>query len=292
MQLSIILLNYNKSYLTLVCLESLYAQYHKKFEEGSFEVIVVDNGSQTDELRKLSEGIKMNKYKSIKLVRNNNNLGFSKGCNIGAKSAGGDLYLFLNNDTIVNEKGIVDMTEYLIKHQEVGILGGQLKNLNGSDQPSVGKFYNLFYALIYLLGMQKHGLIDKNPSVVSEVDWVKGGFLMVRKNVFDKLSGFDEEIFMYTEDMEFCYRAKQAGFKTFFYPNTSIFHREHGSTNRSFAIIHIYKGILYFYKKHKSEFEYKIVKGLLITKAWIAIITGTVTRNNYLTSTYKRAIQF
>ena len=113
---------------------------------------------------------------------------------------------------------------------------------------------------------------------------------MIRKNIFKELHGFDEKIFMYTEDMELCYRAKLAGYDTMFYPDVHVIHAEHGSGNRSFAIIHIYKGLLYFYKKHYSRMQYISVRLLLLIKAYVAIFIGVITQNNYLTSTYRKAL--
>ena len=97
---------------------------------------------------------------------------------------------------------------------------------------------------------------------------------------------------MYSEDMEFCFRMKEAGYGVAFYPEVKVVHSEHGSGSRSFAIINIYKGFLYFYKKHKSYPEYLLVKLMLVTKAWIAIIIGSLTGNKYLVTTYKQAIKF
>lgn len=291
-QLSIILLNYNKSQLTLNCLESLYSHYAKEFEKGLFEVIVVDNSSQHEELALLTDKIKLKKYKDLKMIKNNQNQGFSKGCNTGAKKASGKYLLFLNNDTVVEDKGIIGMAEYMETNSYVSILGGQLKKFNGENQPSTGKFYTLFNTFLLLAGMQKFGVTDKNPKIISEVDWVKGALLMMKKDVFDKLGGFDEKIFMYTEDMELCYRAKKAGFKTFFYPDVTIVHEDYGSSDRSFAIVQIYKGLLYFYKKHRSHFEYSLVKMMLYLKAGIAIGVGVVTGDKYLTTTFRKAIEF
>ena len=292
MLLSIILLNYNKSDLTLQCLKSLYNQCGKEFEESIFEAIVVDNASDIEDLKNLTEKITMQKYKNLKVIKNSENTGFSKGCNVGAKKAVGKYLLFLNNDTVVKDKGITGMMEYMEKNSDTSILGGQLKSTIEEKQPSTGKFYTLFNAFLFLVGMQRIGIVDKSPETISEVDWVKGALLMIRKDVFERLSGFDEKIFMYMEDMELCYRAKRLGYKTFFYPNITIIHQDQGSSNRTFAIVQIYKGLLYFYKKHKSPMEYVIVKAMLYTKAFLAIIIGFLTGNKYLTTTFRKAIQF
>jgi len=292
MKLSIIVLNYKKPDLTMNCLTSLFKQFGKEFSEDIFEVIIVDNASGDESVRVLKEAIQTKKYKNIKLIVNSENSGFSKGCNLGAKDATGKYILFLNNDTTVKDKGILKMTEYMKINPEVSILGGQLKKPNGENQPSAGKFYSLFNTFLLLIGMQKFGISDKNPKNISEVDWVKGALFMIRKDIFEKLSGFDEKIFMYTEDMEFCYRAKKQGFKTYFYPDVSIIHEDQGSSSRSFAIVQIYKGLLYFYKKHKSFLEYSIVKTMLYVKAVTAIGIGSLTGNKYLITTFRKAMQF
>jgi len=292
MQLSIVTLNHNKSQLTLNCLESLYSQYDKEFDKNDFEIIVVDNASDKSELNNLSGKIKNKQFNNLKFIKNDVNAGFSKGCNIGAKSARGKYLLFLNNDTIVKDNGIISMLEYMKKNPVVSILGGQLRSPNGIRQSSADHFYTLFRTFLLLAGMQKFGVLDKSPENISEVDWVKGALLMIKKDVFENLGGFDEKIFMYTEDMELCYRAKKAGFRTFFFPKITIIHVDQGSSSRSFAIIQIYKGLLYFYKKHKSPVEYAIVKLMLYIKAGVSILIGELTGNKYLTTTFRKAIQF
>jgi len=139
--------------------------------------------------------------------------------------------------------------------------------------------------------MQRFGVVDKNPVIIKQVEWVKGGLLMIKKEVFEDLNGFDENIFMYTEDMELCYRANLRGFKTYFYPDVAVLHAEHGSTSRTFAIVNIYKNLLYFYKKHRSYAEYLILKIILTIKAVFLIIVGKLIGSSYLLKTYKEALR-
>ncbi|MBI5122416.1 glycosyltransferase family 2 protein [Candidatus Roizmanbacteria bacterium] len=292
MLLSIVTLNYKKAKLTLGCIASLMDKFKKEFQEGELELIVVDNASSDDSVQILQNEVKDKKYKNVSILANQENFGFGKGNNLGADVAKGEYILFLNNDTQVLDKGILDMVNYMDQHKDVSILGGQLRNSDGTLQVSVGKFYTLFNAFLLLLGMQKFGLLDKSPDKITEVDWVKGGLLMIRKDVFRRLGGFDEKIFMYTEDMELCYRARMLSYCVLFYPDVMVIHAEHGSANRSFAIINIYRGLLYFYKKHRSYLEYAILKTLLVIKALVAISIGTITGNSYLSKTYKKALSF
>lgn len=291
MLLSIVTLNYNKSHLTVSCLVSLHQQFEKELAHGEIEVIVVDNASPDNSAEVLREEIKKKAYKNVHLIANSENAGFGKGCNLGAKHAKGEFVLFLNNDTIVKDRGVLTMAQYMNENRDVSILGGQLTNFDGSKQPSVGSFYTLDKVFMLLLGLQKYGIVDKNPDEIAEVDWVKGGLFMVRKHVFETLHGFDENIFMYTEDMELCYRAKLKGLKVYFYPDVHVLHQETGSSNRTFAIVNIYKNLLYFYKKHKSRQEYLLLRSLLFTKAVTLIGVGKVLRKPYYTQTYEKALK-
>lgn len=288
MKLSIVSLNFKKPQLTLTSMESLYSSYKKQFEEKEFEYIIVDNHSEDDSAKILSQAVK--KYQGFSLIESPENNGFGAGNNVGSKHAKGEYLLFLNNDTEIHGDGISQMVEFLDKHPEVGIVGGELKNFDGTPQSSVGKFFRLIPVLLLLLGMQRFGVTDKNPATISEVEWVKGALLMIRKDLFEKLHGFDEKIFMYTEDMELCYRASKLGVKIYFYPTDGILHKDQGSSNRTFAIVNIYKGILYFYKKHMPVWQVGIIRSLMICKATILVIAGKIVHNTYLSSTYAQAL--
>lgn len=292
MMLSIIVLSYKKSQLTIDCIDSIFKNFKGKFEQNYFELIVVDNDSGVDTVEKIKNYIKSKNYKNVNILENHKNLGFGMGVNVGVKSANGEVLLFLNNDTVIGDSGIERMVYFMNSNSTVAILGGKLTNPDGSEQASIGKFYNILNVLWLLIGMQRFGLSDRNPVKIKEVDWVKGGLMMIRKSIFEKLGGFDENIFMYIEDMELCYRAKKHGYKTFFYPDISVIHHDQGSSSRTFAVVHIYKGMLYFFKKHKSIIEYSLVKILLITKALIAIAVGSLTKNKYLAITFRKAIKF
>jgi GT2 family glycosyltransferase len=290
MKLSIITLNFKKSELTLRCLASLHKQFQKQLQRDEMEVIVIDNKSPDDSVKILQEAIKKNKYQNINLYPNKENSGFGPGNDFGAQKAKGKYLLFLNNDTEVRDTGIWDMVLYMEQHTEVSILGGQLRNFDGSLQPSTWKFYTPFNAMLLLLGLQRYGGLDKSPTTISEVDWVKGAILMIRKDIYKTLGGFDPKIFMYTEDMELCYRARLAGYRVFFYPDIQVFHADQGSSNRTFAIVNIYKNLLYFYKKHRSASEYAFIKSLLWSKAMSLVIIGRITHNTYLIDTYEKAL--
>ncbi len=291
-KLSIIILNYNTKNLVLKCIRGINDKYSEQLKNNEFEIIVVDNNSSDDSVAQISRlrqdyGGQAN----LKLIKNEKNLGFSKGCNAGAWEARGENLLFLNSDIEVSSGGFLEMVQLLERQEKIGILGGRLLNPDGSSQLSAGKFYTLINFILMIAGLERFASLRKSPKEITKVDWVSGACLMIKKSLFDKLKGFDEQIFMYTEDMELCFRAGKIGFLTYFYPNISLVHKEHASSSRSFAIIHIYHGILHFYKKHKSYWQYLMVKSLLITKALIAVCIGTMTNNNYLKKSYGEALR-
>lgn len=278
---SIVIISYNRSNLLRECLSSLY-----KNLKGDFEVIVVDHDSKDDSV----EMVKKNFPKAITLDTKKNP-GFGTGCNIGAKNSHGDTIVFLNSDAEVSNNSLFDMEHFLHSKESIGIVGGLLENRDKTPQRSYGRFYNLPQVVRLLFGGDSAELAFQNTKDVQEVDWVSGGYMMIKRSVFEKVKGFDEKIFMYIEDMELCYRVRKAGYSIFFYPKAQVFHLGQGSSNRTFAIVYIFRGLEYFYKKHKSYSEYIILKLLLFTKAILAIGIGIVTRNRYLTQTYSEALK-
>jgi GT2 family glycosyltransferase len=291
MLLSIVTLNYKKKDLTIACITSLWEQYASEFENNSIEVIIVDNDSQDGSVEAIRHVIKEKHFENMHVVANSTNAGFGAGCNEGVAKSQGELILFLNNDTVVKDDGLMRMAKYCRENPEVAILGGQLRNWDGSLQASAGKFYTPLYAFLLLAGGQRWGLLDRSPKTIQKVDWVKGGLLMIRREVFERLHGFDEKIFMYTEDMELCYRAHLAGKQVYFYPDVLVLHKEHASTSKTFAIVNIYKNLLYFYKKHRSKSEYRLVKSMMEGKAKSLIALGKATKNKYLVETYEQALE-
>ena len=283
-KLSIIILSYNTKNLTVKCVQSVIRQYGGQIKNNEAEIIVVDNASTDGSVASIKS--------QIKIIQNDKNFGFSKGNNIGANKATGKYLLFLNSDTQSRDGGFLRMVEFMEKNPKIGVLGGKLLSPDGSTQASTGKFYNLYNVAIVLLGGERVGLIRKSPKDTERVDWVSGASMMVRKNVFKKLKGFDENFFMYIEDMELCLRFKKIGYQTYFFENIKLMHKELGSSNRGFAINQIYKGLLYFYKKHKPYWQYLLVKTVLIGKALIAVLIGNLTNNTYLKNTYGKALRF
>lgn len=289
MELSIIILNYKTKELTTTCLNFIVEQYKKELDENKFEIIVVDNNSNDQSFETLSS--LESTISNLRVYESKENLGFAKGCNLGASKAKGEYLLFLNSDTQIKDQGFLKMVNFFSQKKNIGVMGGKLKNLDGSNQLSCGKFYTLFNLFFILLGFNKLFGLRQSPNVISKVDWVSGGCLMIRRSIFEKIKGFDKDFFMYIEDMELCYRIKKKGLSTYFYPNIMLFHKELGSSNKTFAVVNIYKGIYLFYKKHKSNSQYLLAKLMLKSKALILVVFSKIVNNKYLKDTYSEALK-
>ncbi len=278
MDLSIIIVNFNTRDFLKNCLKSIFDQ------AGKFEVWVVDNASSDGSVEMVER-----EFPQVKLIKNKENTGFAKANNLALKMANGQFVFLLNSDTILKEQTLNKIINFLRNKSEAGAIGVKLLNADGKTQPSAGKFYSIFNALIMLVGGERFGLLRSSPLRISEVDWVSGAALIVRKDILDKVGLLDENFFMYMEEVEWCFRIKKAGFKIFFYPDAEVIHYERGSSSKSVSIWGIYKGLAYFFKKHKPPWQVFILKAMLKTKAAIAWIAGVVSGNQYLKATYSKA---
>ena len=186
------------------------------------------------------------------------------------------------------------MAAFLVKNPQAGVVGCRLLNPDGSYQPSAGPFPSLGIVLVMLfLEHWLKNLVRKSFKKITEVDWVMGAALMVRRQVIAKAGLMDESIFMYMDEVEWCFRIKKAGFKVFFYPQAEIVHLFGGSskTGRQAPILNIYRGLIYFYKKHASPLQLCFLKIMLKLKAGTAWLLGKIINNSYLVKTYAQAFQ-
>jgi len=286
MDLSIIILSYNTCALTLKTLETVFHSLNNV--NFQYEVIVFDNASTDDSVKKISQqfGNKVN------LITSSVNLGFAKGNNEAVKKGKGRVLLFLNSDIEVIDQGISQLYDFFIAYEkEDQIVGAKLLNQDFSSQASAGPFYSLLvvFAALFLKG-DYYGLTRYSPNAICKVDWVSGACFMISKNNFLKLKGFDENIFMYMEEVDLMFRAKKSDMQTVFYPQAQFIHLGTGSAkSRKEPIINVYRGFLYFYKKHHSISENIILKFFLKLKAKLGYNLGVLFKNSYLIETYAEA---
>ena len=284
LDLSIVIVSYNTKKDLQNCLDSLTLLKIKK----SYELIIVDNGSTDESTTYIKNIAKANK--KIIPILNSDNSGFAAANNQGIKKSRGKYILLLNSDTLIEEDIFTPIIDWMDEHPKVGISGCALLNKDRSVQGSGGFFPNLPRAISWLLFLDDIPFISKyikpfhplhtksffkNEAFYSqphEQDWVTGAFFLIKREVVDKIGYIDEEYFMYTEEVDYCYRAKQKGWKIWYLPQWSIVHFGQGSGSPTFAIISEWRNIQLFYKKHYSLLSLFILKIFLLVGAILRII--------------------
>lgn len=285
MDVSIIILTYNSSGYIDNLLEGLIKKYREKIEDNKLEVIIADNASSDDTIKKAR------KYSDIvKVIENGGNYGFAKGNNLAARKAKGKIIVFINPDAEIADGDFFDLIKEF-EDEKVGVVGGEVLNYSGKREYSAGKTYTFPRVFLLSLGLEEKTGVRFSPKKRREVDHVTGTFFLIRKDLFEKLGGFDEHYFMYVEDADLCFRVKKMGYKILFSPAASIKHMGQGSSNRKFAVVNIHKGLLYFHKKHMGNTSYNLVRALLKSKAFFLVLMGKISNNNYLVETYSEALR-
>ena len=256
MQLSIIIVNYNSRSLIEQCLVSV----QKAIVGINAEIIIVDNNS-TDG----SEEYLPAKFQRVKFIFNNENLGFAKACNQGFEISSGTYVLFLNPDTILTETCLKDCVSFFETHADAGAAGVRMLNEKGNflkeskrglPTPSTS-FYKLFgltamFPRSGTIAKYYEGHLPENEN--NPVDVLSGAFMMIRREVFEKVNGFDGSFFMYGEDIDLSLRIGQQGYRNYYLGKISITHLKGGSTTYNYKYIRDFYGAMnLFVQKHYKD---------------------------------------
>ncbi|ANS76043.1 glycosyl transferase family 2 [Paenibacillus yonginensis] len=269
MDLSIIIVNYNTCALTLDCIQSVYASK----TQHSYEIILVDNHSADDSVQTISEA-----YPEVTLIANDTNAGFAKANNQGMAIAKGRYVLLLNSDTVVLPHTLETMVSFMDGNPEVGASGCKIVLPDGSldkackrgfPTPSASFYYAFGFSKLFpsLPRFNQYQLGYLNPDESYPIDCLVGAFMMVRQEVIAQVGGLDEDFFMYGEDIDWCYRIKQAGWKIYYNSDTSIVHFKGGSARRRplKIVYEFHRAMLLFHRKHFQKRYNFLVNGAVYT---------------------------
>lgn len=257
MDLSIIIVNYNvKEFL-----QNLLHSIDKASKNLSTEIFIVDNASDDGSIELIK-----NKFPDVNLIENDTNLGFGKANNIALEKAKGEFILLINPDTIVAENTLQKSIDFLKKNKDAGLVGCKILNPDGTLQLACRRSFpgpwtsfckvtglsNLFPSS-KLFARYNLTFLDENQTY--EVDAISGSFMMMKRDVYEKVGGFDEQFFMYGEDLDLCYRIQKAGYKVYYLHTTQIIHYKGESTKRSSfdETKTFYDAMHLFVKKHLSS---------------------------------------
>lgn len=284
---SVVIVNYNTRELTLQCLDTVFSQNHV-----AYEVFVVDNASKDDSIA----AIKKN-YPQVKIIENKENRGFAIANNQAIKNASGRYVLLLNSDTVLlKADAFSKMVKFMDHRNDAGISGCKITKPNGRlDWPckrSVQTPAVFFYRSLRLDAMfPKHKKFGKyhltylDENQTHEVDAVTGAFLMIRKKTLDQIGLLDEHLFMYSEDMDWCLRAKQFNWKVYYYPEVQIIHYKSRS-NKKLApkmIFWWYYSTWYVYKKHTAK-KYNFIVNSMVFLGFCMMFAVSILRNAMMRS--------
>ena len=304
MDLSIIIINYNTNKITSDCIKSIV----KNTKGIRYEIIVVDNASSDgsiEVLQKLKKDIK-----NLIVIKNKDNRGFGPGNNQAIEKTNGKLILLLNTDTILHDNVLGEMVEWMRKHKNVGVTTCSLKNSDGTIQGTGGYFPTLFRVFSWMFFLDDIPILDslikpfhpvhgQSPfykgtsqfKKTREQDWVTGAFLLTRRNVVDQVGDFDEDYFMYTEEVDYCFRVKKAGWQIWYLPKWSITHLGGASSTAEFPIVSEYKGIKIFYKKHNPPWQFFFLRLFLKGGAILRMIIFGAIKGKEAMGSYAKAYQ-
>lgn len=229
MKLAVVIVNYRTPSLTLDAVESVLPQLGPQDR-----VYVVDADSRDDSVEKLTAAL--TNTSQIELMPLTVNRGFAFGNNEAIRKALADdeppeFLLLLNPDTVVRDGGIKALLDFMQTHPEVGLSGSRLENPDGSTQLAARRFHGLFsefeegisFGPVSKLLNRWH-ISEPENTAPHPTDWVPGAALMIRREVFEQIGLMDESFFLYFEEVDFCYRAKQAGFECWYVPQSRVVH--------------------------------------------------------------------
>jgi GT2 family glycosyltransferase len=246
-ELSVILVNYNDLCHLKDCLSSL----NDTVEGIPFEVIVIDNHSTDGTPEWIREHVSW-----VRLITNAENLGFAKANNQGIQESRGDYILFLNTDTVLERQSIALLLEELRSHETVGAVGPALLVDEKTYQVSFGKKVSFWREVVQktLLNPYYRFRLRRNAKK-RQVGWLSAACLLTRRDILEEVGSFDENFFLYFEDIDLCVRIRDKEYILEYCPEVEVFHLGGASTEglRLFSRYHYRKSQLYFYKKHNSK---------------------------------------
>jgi len=290
--LTIALVNHNMRKLLRECLNSVY----QSSTGVRFEAVVVDNHSTDGSIKMLKT-----EFPQVKLIENKKNLGFARANNQAVRQSRRKYLLFLNPDTLFQSDSLHKMIAFMEDHCEAGALGCKILNPDGTIQPSNDNFPNLFTELFRviqlkrlvprarmrakvgqrwgkMLGSTMEGYLRLywDTKRIREVDWITGAFFLVRRKAVEEIGLLDERFFMYYEDVDWCYRLRQRGWKIFYFPLFEIIH--YGESSSKFnphTFIERHKSMQYFFNKHKGKkvaFTLRLIISSGLALRWVGLL--------------------
>jgi N-acetylglucosaminyl-diphospho-decaprenol L-rhamnosyltransferase len=286
MDLSIIIVSWNVAALLEQCLKSIESSLAapSPYPQPKTEVIVVDSASHDETVARTQAG-----FPWVKVLAQSENVGFTRGNNIGLEAAQGQYLFLLNPDTEIIGDALARLVAYMNANPKVGIIGPHTLNTDGTTQSSRRRFLTpglAFFESTWLQGYAPKEWLDDFyvtealDTAVLEVDWVQGSAIMARRKVYEQIGGLDTGYVMYSEEMDWCKRAKDKGWSVVYYGQAQITHHGGKSTEQAGANKHIYfqeSKLRYLRKYHGYRTALIMRIFLLLSYFWQIAVEGVKT---------------
>jgi len=265
LDLSIVIVSWNVKDLLRRCLASVISDQGPAIR--GVEIIVVDNGSSDGSAAMVRE-----EFPQIRLMANETNVGFTKANNQALAQCRGRYLLLLNPDTEVRPGALGAMVAYMDAHPRVGALGPQLLNPDGSIQSSRRRFPTLATAFLESTILQlwfpdnavlrRYYVLDRPDDTVQEVDWVVGAAILIRREAWDQVGPLDEGFFMYSEELDWCRRARERGWQVIYLPTAQVVHYGAQSSEqvKPFQHIQFQRSKIRYFRKHHGPWQAELLR--------------------------------
>lgn len=269
MRLSILIVNWNTRDLVISCVNSILKYAPVSSQGGpdfSYEVIVVDNASKDGSAEAMINLFGHNKR--IRIIQSLRNLGFARGTNLAYKNSTGEYLFLLNPDAEVTDGALAHLVNYLDEHPEAAVVGPRLVNPDGTLQHSVRRFPGLatsiavFSGFHRLLKLRGYLMTDFDYNREAEVDQVMGAALMTRRRITEELGFLDEKFWLWYEEVDFCKRVIEAGYKVMYYPMSTVMHRKGESFSQMPVFMRkrtVARSLIYYFRKHGHFWDVWII---------------------------------
>lgn len=270
---SVLIVSWNTRDLLAACLESLYAHVG----DLVIEIIVVDSASSDGTVEMIQRH-----FPQVRLYAQTENIGFTRGNNLALGEAAGRYLLLLNPDTRVLPGALSAMKAYLDAHTDVGIVGPHTLNPDGTTQSTKRRFPTLLTGIFestWLQGfapravMERYYAADLHNDTASDVDWVQGSAMMARRELAEQIGGLDEGFVMYSEELDWCKRAKLAGWRVVYLPTAQIIHYGGKSAEQAGERTHIHfqQSKLRYFRKYHGQAAAQFLRVVLLLNYFVQL---------------------
>lgn len=273
-ELSVIIVSWNVRDLLRQCLSSIALNK----DNLQLEVIVVDSASSDDTVAMVAR-----EFPDVHILAQSENVGFPRGNNIGMRAASGRYLLLLNPDTRVLAGALVKLVSFINGKPEIGVVGPRLRYPDGTIQSSRRRFPTMFTAFFESTWLESYAprpvlrsyrVLDVPEGETVEVDWVMGAALLVRSEVIETVGLMDESYFMYSEELDWCRRIKEAGWRIVYYPEAEVVHYEGKSSEQAVTSRHInfQRAKLRYFRKFHGPYASALLRLYLLLSYAIQLL--------------------